>query len=49
MYDWQLEPMGYTWKEFVDKVRYLVPSVAGGEEIRERLKSPRFEVKNSVF
>jgi len=26
MYDWQLEPMGYTWKDFVDKVRWVVPS-----------------------
>jgi anaerobic selenocysteine-containing dehydrogenase len=25
MYDWQLEPMGYTWREFVDKVRYIIP------------------------
>ncbi|HEY78749.1 MAG TPA: molybdopterin-dependent oxidoreductase [Dehalococcoidia bacterium] len=25
MYDWQLEPMGYTWKEFVEKVRWVAP------------------------
>ena len=27
MYDWQLEPLGYTWKEFIDKVRYITPPI----------------------
>lgn len=25
VYDWQLEPMGYTWKDFVEKVHWVVP------------------------
>jgi anaerobic selenocysteine-containing dehydrogenase len=25
VYDWQLEPMGYTWEDFVEKVHWVVP------------------------